>query len=685
MKKNLKFMLLGLLATVSMGAFAATENGTGANTVFTFDWKDEGGTAQTATITGFVTDGEVAAVEIPATVSFPKTEGAAPTTFKVTKIAEKAFYKETGITSLSFAASSNLVEIEGEAFSGCTKLATADFTNATKLTTIGENAFAKTVITVLNLEATKLEVVNNLFDSKFGGSAVVCPLQTLKLPNTWTSIEDNAFINSVNMTTLSLGTTKPATGTQIIGANAFEGAKITELDLSKTTVAAIPATILVGTNVTANETLTTVILNNTITTLNAAFKGFTALSSIDIQNDAVLTTLSESEFKGCTALTSIDLTKVNTLAGNCFAGSGLTSVSFHKNIAVIPASAFWECEKLTTVTFAADYATFNGIEEYAFAYTAIAAITIPKVLTDADGAIANYAFQGCASLKDFTYAPTTVPTNTPVNVNAFKRCSEVIFHTTQAYATAKTPAPTNTTYDFDVPSDGVKFSSLDPNPVTEYKSQSGKYYIKWIHATKGIKVKKTDAKVYDGYLDETDKTLNMIQYKAKGGYYVIPANKAALILTDNPDSEYEETAEAGTSWLSLAGAPATALNINNAATTRATLEAAEVDDELQLFVWSNSATKGTGFGRYTGSSIPAGTLYVFAKPDETNAAAPKINWFDEDGFAIESPVDGMVTGIESVNASENKVNGESYNVAGQKVGANYKGLVIKNGKKYIIK
>ncbi len=43
------------------------------------------------------------------------------------------------------------------------------------------------------------------------------------------------------------------------------------------------------------------------------------------------------------------------------------------------------------------------------------------------------------------------------------------------------------------------------------------------------------------------------------------------------------------------------------------------------------------------------------------------------------------TGIESVKASVNTANGETYNIAGQKVDASAKGLVIKNGKKMIQK
>ena len=42
-------------------------------------------------------------------------------------------------------------------------------------------------------------------------------------------------------------------------------------------------------------------------------------------------------------------------------------------------------------------------------------------------------------------------------------------------------------------------------------------------------------------------------------------------------------------------------------------------------------------------------------------------------------------GIKSVQGSGFTVNGEAYNLSGQRVGKDYKGIVIKNDKKYIIK
>ena len=41
-----------------------------------------------------------------------------------------------------------------------------------------------------------------------------------------------------------------------------------------------------------------------------------------------------------------------------------------------------------------------------------------------------------------------------------------------------------------------------------------------------------------------------------------------------------------------------------------------------------------------------------------------------------------VSGITSVNAASN-ANGASYNLQGQKVGSSYKGIIVKNGHKYV--
>lgn len=65
-----------------------------------------------------------------------------------------------------------------------------------------------------------------------------------------------------------------------------------------------------------------------------------------------------------------------------------------------------------------------------------------------------------------------------------------------------------------------------------------------------------------------------------------------------------------------------------------------------------------------------GTYYVLA-------AGTKMGFY---GFKYKV---GTSTGISSVNAAAAKKNGKTYNMAGQEVSSSVKGLIIKNGKKYV--
>ena len=50
---------------------------------------------------------------------------------------------------------------------------------------------------------------------------------------------------------------------------------------------------------------------------------------------------------------------------------------------------------------------------------------------------------------------------------------------------------------------------------------------------------------------------------------------------------------------------------------------------------------------------------------------------------IAPTVSPVTTGISNIEAAANDKNAPIYNLAGQRVGKDYKGVVIKNGQKYI--
>ena len=65
----------------------------------------------------------------------------------------------------------------------------------------------------------------------------------------------------------------------------------------------------------------------------------------------------------------------------------------------------------------------------------------------------------------------------------------------------------------------------------------------------------------------------------------------------------------------------------------------------------------------------------------TNLKAEQINSAENETGTIKVTV--AATGINSLNADDS--NEPAFNLAGQKVGKNYKGIVVKNGKKTIVK
>jgi putative cell wall-binding protein len=94
---------------------------------------------------------------------------------------------------------------------------------------------------------------------------------------------------------------------------------LTSLDLSATSLTALPANALKGLSQLASVTLP-----SSVTSLGAAaFYGCTALASINLDS---LQTLGSSAFYGCTALTALSLPKIQSIGTNAFLQTGLKTL-----------------------------------------------------------------------------------------------------------------------------------------------------------------------------------------------------------------------------------------------------------------------------------------------------------------------------------------------------------------------
>ena len=90
-------------------------------------------------------------------------------------------------------------------------------------------------------------------------------------------------------------------------------------------------------------------------------------------------------------------------------------------------------------------------------------------------------------------------------------------------------------------------------------------------------------------------------------------------------------------------------------------------------------TEGTLIGDAKGTFEV--TLKVLKKGDVTFAS---VSGADILGLAVNADLPAITDGISTLKVVD-KANGAIYNLAGQKVSNDFKGLVIKNGKKFVIK
>ena len=165
----------------------------------------------------------------------------------------------------------------------------------------------------------------------------------------------------------------------------------------------------------------------------------------------------------------------------------------------------------------------------------------------------------------------------------------------------------------------------------------------------------TGATAYKASLDEGKLTLTALEG-------IIPANAGVILAAD----------KGATASIAYTSSAATADMDGNAlgGTTARTLTATLKGGNTYFYAFQNTTNT---FKQYTGEYFPANKAYVVS-----NAQLSR-------GISMDF---GETTGISNVdvNANDNfDVNAPMYNLAGQKVGKSYKGIVIVNGKKVVRK
>lgn len=269
------------------------------------------------------------------------------------------------------------------------------------------------------------------YESSYGCLATFynCPkLKDVTLAEGIKLLMNRMFLNCTALTSITLPSTLARVNSAFIGCSGLTEITFPETvveigslaDCTGLTTLSIPSNVNVNdffcTNCTA---LTSVNFKGNVGTRisSTSFSGCAALTSVNIPTGVV--TIGNNSFDGCASLAQLTMPEpLATIGEYAFRNSGLTGITFQRNLTIIGKYAFDGCKDLVSINFPANV---TEIKEYTFNdCVKLKNIELPNGLIY----IKDYAFNGCASLGKVTI-PGGVQNISP---GAFKnsRLTEVI-------------------------------------------------------------------------------------------------------------------------------------------------------------------------------------------------------------------------------------------------------------------
>ncbi|MBR4128452.1 MAG: leucine-rich repeat domain-containing protein [Bacteroidaceae bacterium] len=427
--KSLLLAVIGLLCATGVSAHDFEVDGICYNITSSIE--------KTVAVTNYVEDSN-----FPTSVYIPEIVSYNQNLYHVTSIGDNAFYNCYGLTSVEIP--NSVTSIGDYAFSDCEELSDVTISNGgtSMLTSIGDYAFSgcfnlfhapivggvtsigdyaflacfnltsvyipSSVISIGNcafwgcdLTSLYVDMDNPVYDSRWGCNAIIESIsntliigcQSTKIPNSVTSIGNNAFRGCGGLTSIEI----PNSVTSI-GNGAFYGCDLTSLVVAVDNPVydsrgGCNAIIESTSNTLIAGCKTTIIPNDVCTIGCRAFYGCGGMTFIDIPNS--VTCIGNSAFEECWNLTSVDIPNSVTCIGNsafkeC---SNLTSVDIPNSVAKIGKRAFWNCFDLTSVV-------------------------IPNSVTN----IECDAFAGCSNLINITVADDNQIYDSREHCNAIIEC-----------------------------------------------------------------------------------------------------------------------------------------------------------------------------------------------------------------------------------------------------------------------
>lgn len=337
----------------------------------------------------------------------------------VTEVGQWAFRDCSSLQSIAIPDS--VVSIHKSAFLGCTSLSSVLFGDHSRLKIIEAGCFNScSSLTSITLPPTVTQI-DGAFSNCTG-------LVSIDLPSDIESIGTSTFDGCTRLENVNF-----QNKVNFIGSYAFHDCK------SLNTIS-IPAGVT-----TINEgvfdsctVLTDVVLPEGVTTIDKyAFRGCEALRSIHIPDG--VTTIADGVFDGCTRLNAVNIpAHVNAIGNYSFAKTFLDTVKLPETVTSLGYNAFDNCTQLKSINIP-DAVTSIGIDAF-HNCSVLDSIHVPAGVTDLgestfDGckqlrkanipdrvtSIGNYAFRDCAAL-DSIHIPDGITT---LHSGTFDGCTKL--------------------------------------------------------------------------------------------------------------------------------------------------------------------------------------------------------------------------------------------------------------------
>ena len=332
----------------------------------------------------------------------------------ITSIGDRAFEGCSGLTSVTIP---NSVTSIGEfAFYGCSKITSVTIPNS--VTSIGNYAF-------YNCSGlSSVTIPNSVTSIGYGAFANCSGLTSVTIPNSVTSISEFAFGGCSGLTSVTVDKNN-GTYDSRDNCNAIIHTSTNKLIVGCNNTIIPNSVTSIGDNAfLVCSGLTSVTIPNSVTSIGKyAFYNCSGLTSVTIPNS--VTSIGYGAFGGCSGLTSVTVDKNNGTydsRDNCNAIIetstnklivGCKNTTIPNSVTSIGDRAFEGCSGLTSVTIGN---SVTSIGKYAFAGCwGLTSVTIGNSVTS----IGDYAFTDCSGLTSVTIGNSV----TSIGYDAFRGCS----------------------------------------------------------------------------------------------------------------------------------------------------------------------------------------------------------------------------------------------------------------------